>query len=182
MTDRDLRNGALFAVQRLWRRHGDAVPWSAISDGFQYEGDRIPFFSTFEGVYKPKQLQVGALSVRSTLASRYDDERDVWYDYSPKPERNRWLRECMEYELPLLYFLQVKPNPGVEYLIFAPVEVLEDDPVQERFLLDLSPSRLYEGEGLYEAQPLPDQLHRVFERRYGVSETRTRLFQVWPVM
>jgi putative restriction endonuclease len=105
----DLRNGALFAVQRLWRRYGDAVPWSAIAAGFRYGGDRIPFFSTFEGVYKPRQLQAGALSVRSTLASRYDDERvsddHVWYEYSPKPERNRWLRECMEYELPLLYFL-----------------------------------------------------------------------------
>lgn len=182
MSDADLRNAALFAVQRLWRRHGDAVPWSAISDGFRYQGERIPFFSTFEGVYKPKQLQVGALSVRSTLASQYEDERvsddRVWYDYSPKPERNRWLRECMEYELPLLYFLQVKPKPGVEYLIFAPVEVLEDDPPRERFLLDLSPSRLYEdGTDLYEAQPVPDTLHRVFERRYGVSETRTRLFQ-----
>lgn len=183
MSDRDLRNAALFAVQRLWRRHGDAVPWSAISEGFQYQGDRIPFFSTFEGVYKPKQLQVGVLSVRSTLASRYEDERvsddHVWYDYSPKPDRNRSLRECMEYELPLLYFLQVKPKPGVEYLVFAPVEVLEDDPARERFLLDLSPSHLYEGEqaGLYETQPVPEELHRVFERRYGVTETRTRVFQ-----
>jgi len=182
VTDRELRHSALFAVQRLWRRHGDAVPWSAISDGFRYQGDRIPFFSTFEGVYKPRQLQVGALSVRSTLGSRYEDERvsddRVWYDYSPKPERNRWLCECKEYRLPLLYFLQVKPKPGVEYLVFAPVEVLEDDPPRERFLLDLSPSRLYEDEvDLYEAQPVPETLHRVFERRYGVTETRTRLFQ-----
>lgn len=185
MTDRDLRNAALIAVQRLWRRHGDAVPWSAISRGFPYGDDRIPFFSTFEGVYKPKQLTTGALSVRTTLASRYDDERvsddRVWYDYSPKPERNRWLRECMEHRLPLLYFLQVKPKPGVEYLIFAPVEVMEDDPAGGRFLLDLSPSHLYEGDrdlhDLHEARPVPETLHRVFERRYGVTETRTRIFQ-----
>lgn len=181
MTDRDLRNDALFAVQRLWRRHGDAVPWGPISEGFEHDGERIRFLSPFEGVWKPAQLTTGALSVRSTIASRYADERvsddHVWYDYSPKPERNRWLRECMAHRLPLLYFLQVKPKPGVEYLVFAPVEVLEDDTPNERFLLDLSPSALYEGETTLEGEPVPEKLHRTFERRYGVSEVRTRLFQ-----
>lgn len=182
MPDRGIRHQALLGVKRLWRRHGDAVPWSAIQKGFRYEDEKIPFFSTFEGVYKPRQLQVGALSVRSTLASQYEDERvaddRVWYDYSPKPERNRWLRECQQYQLPLLYFLQVKPKPGVEYLVFAPVEVLEDDPSRQRFLLDLSPSGLVDGSTeIYEAQPVPETIHRVFERRYGTTETRTRLFQ-----
>lgn len=182
MTDRELRTAALHGVQRLWRRHGDAVPYSAIEEGFRYQGERIPFFSTFEGVYKPAQLQTGALSVRSTIASRYADERisddEVWYDYSPKPERNAWLRQCLEGRLPLLYFLQVKSEPPVEYLVFAPVEVVEDDPARNRFRLDLSPSRLYEDEpDLYREAPVPDDIHRVFERKYGVTEARTRLFQ-----
>lgn len=182
MTDRELRTAALQGVQRLWRRHGDAVPYPAIDEGFVYQGERIPFFSTFEGVYKPAQLQVGTLSVRTTIASRYTDERisddEVWYDYSPKPERNDWLRDCLELQLPLLYFLQVKSEPPVEYLVFAPVEVVEDDPTRQRFRLDLSPSRLYEDEpDLYRETPVPDDIHRVFERKYGVTETRTRLFQ-----
>lgn len=182
MTDKELRTSALHGVQRLWRRHGDAVPYSAIKEGFLYQGERIPFFSTFEGVFKPAQLHVGALSVRSTIASRYSDERisddEVWYDYSPKPERNRWLRECAEHRLPLLYFLQVKSEPPVEYLVFAPVEVVEDDPARNRFRLDLSPSRLYEDEpDIYREAPVPDDIHSVFERKYGVTETRIRLFQ-----
>jgi putative restriction endonuclease len=119
--------------------------------------------------------------VRSTIASRYDDERvaddRTWYDYSPKPERNDWLRECMDDRLPLLYFLQVKPKPGVEYLVFAPVEVIDDDSARERFLLDLNPSELYEGREELDVEPVPERLHRVFERRCGVSEVRTRLFQ-----
>ena len=181
MTDRDLRNAALFAVQRLWRRYGDAVPWGPITEGFEHRGERIRFLSPFEGVYKPRQLQRGALSVRSTIASQYDDERvtddRTWYDYSPLPGRNDWLRECMEDRLPLLYFLQVKPKPGVEYLVFAPVEVIADDPDRERFLLDLNPSELYEGETLLEDEPVPGRLHRIFERRYSISEVSTRLFQ-----
>jgi len=182
VTDRDLRNAALFAVRRLWRRHGDAVPWGPISDGFEYGGERIHFLSPFgEGVWKPTQLAAGALSVRSTIASRYDDERvaedRVWYDYSPHGSRNDWLRQCMEDRLPLLYFLQVKPRPGVEYLVFAPVEVIADETARERFLLDLHPSELYEGREELDVEPVPERLHRVFERRYGVSEVRTRLFQ-----
>lgn len=181
MSDRDLRNAALFAVRRLWRRHGDAVPWGPISDGFRHGVERIPFLSPFEGVFKPRQLSRGALSVRSTIASRYDDERvaddRAWYDYSPLPGRNDWLRACMEDRLPLLYFLQVKPKPGVEYLVFAPVEVIADDADRERFLLDLNPSELYEGREVLDVEPVPERLNRVFERRYGVSEVRTRLFQ-----
>ena len=182
MTDRELRNAALFAVQRLWRRHGDAVPWGPISEGFEYRGERLHFLSPFgEGVWKPAELSTGALSVRSTIASRYDDERvsedRAWYDYSPHASRNDWLRESMEQRLPVLYFLQVKPKPGVEYLVFAPVEVIADDPDRERFLLDLNPSGLYEGPEVEEVEPVPGRLHRVFERRYGVSEIRTRLFQ-----
>lgn len=175
MTDLDIRNAALFAVQRLWRRHGDSVPFQAIEEGFQFESERIPFLSRFEGVYKPARMGRGALSVRSTLASRYEDERlsddQVWYDYSPHDSRNRWLRQSLEGRLPILYFLQVKPKPGVEYLIFAPVEVVEDDPRRRRFLLDLSPSAIFER---------PEEKRRpqlVWERLYGVSVVKTRLFQ-----
>lgn len=181
MNDRDLRNVALFGVRRLWRRHGDAVPWGPISEGFKYRGERIPFLSPFEGVFKPRQLRRGALSVRSTIASRYEDERvdedRTWYDYSPQPGRNDWLRECMEDRLPLLYFLQVKPKQEVEYLVIAPGQVIADDTARGRFLLDLNSSELYEGREELDVEPVPERLHRVFERRYGVSEVRTRLFQ-----
>ena len=173
MSDTALRSAALAAVQTLWRRFGDAVPYSAIAEGFSYEDERVPFLSTFEGMYKPTTLARGALSVRSTLASRYTDERlsddRTWYEYSPHDSRNRWVRENLEDGTPLLYFLQVRPKPGVEYLIFAPTEVIEDDVAGHRFLLDLSPSHLYE--------PIPDHAPRVFERRYGVSHSTVRLFQ-----
>lgn len=175
MSDLELRNAALFAVQRLWRRFGDGVPYRAIAEGFEHRGERLPFLSPFEGVFRPRQLEVGALSVRSTLGSRYDDERisddQVWYDYSPHDSRNRWLRESRDMGLDLLYFLQVKQKPGVEYLIFAPIHVMDNDPLRRRLLLDLSPSTAYEG------TPEILELHKVMERRYGASEVRTRLFQ-----
>lgn len=190
MTDAEIRNGAMVAVQRLWRRYGDAVPWSAIAPGFTVGEQRIPLLSHFEGVHKPAGMRAGVLSVRTTISSRYDDLRvsddRVWYEYSPHDDRNARLRENLEYRLPLLYFLQVKQRPGVEYLIFTPVDVVEDDQPGRRFLLDLSPSALYEENsdldlelirGLLDAEPVPMELHRVMERRYGVSSTRTRHFQ-----
>lgn len=174
-SDEEIRSAALFAVQRLWRRFGDSVPFVAINDGFVHDKERIPLLSIFEGVYKPPRLEVGALSVRSTLASRYHDERisddRVWYDYSPRHSRNAWLRENLAYGLDLLYFLQVKAKPGVEYLIFAPVRVIGEDQPRRRFLLDLTPYVLYE------ATPELLELHRVMERLYGTTEVRTRLFQ-----
>lgn len=189
MTDADIRNGAILAVQRLWRRFGDAVPWTAIAAGFTVEGDRIPLLSP-QGVFKPAQMRRGVLSVRTVIGSRYDDTRvsddRVWYDYSPRDYLNAQLRENLRYRLPLLYFLQVKEKPGVEYLIFAPVDVIEDDPSRRRFLLDLSPSALYEESAeldpalvraLMDDEPVPTNLHRAMERKYGASTTRTRHFQ-----
>lgn len=176
MGDLDLRNAALFGVQRLWRRFGDSVPYAAIEGGFEHAGERIPFLSAFEGVYKPAALQTGVLSIRSTLGSRYEDERisddRVWYEYSPKGYQNDRLRESMMEGHDLLYFLQVKPKPGVEYLVFAPVRVIEDAPGRRAFLIDLSPSALYEGTPDVDAR-----LHQVMERRYSATEIRTRLFQ-----
>ena len=170
----EIRNAALFAVQRLWYRHGDSVPFAAIQEGFEFEGERIPFQSRFEGVYKPAIMHDGALSLRSTLASSYSDERisddRVWYDFSPHESRNDWIRQCLAARLPLIYFLQVKPKPGVEYLIFAPVEVLEEDSANRRFLIDLSPT-LYDGS---RDKRTPD---RLLERQYGTSVVSRRLFQ-----
>lgn len=189
MTDADIRNGAILAVQRLWRRFGDGVPWAAIAAGFTVEGDRIALLSP-QGVFKPAQMSRGILSVRTVIGSQYDDTRvsddRVWYDYSPRDYLNAELRENLRDRLPLLYFLQVKEKPGVEYLIFAPVDVVDDDPARRRFLLDLSPSALYEESAeldpalvraLMDDEPVPADLHRAMERKYGASTTRTRHFQ-----
>jgi len=189
MIDADIRNGAILVVQRLWRRFGDAVPWAAISAGFTVQRERIALLSP-QGVFKPAQMRRGVLSVRTVIGSRYDDTRvsddRVWYDYSPRDYLNAELRENLRHRLPLLYFLQVKEKPGVEYLIFAPVDVIEDDPARRRFLLDLSPSALYEESAeldpalvraLLDDEPVPTDLHRAMARKYGASTTRTRHFQ-----
>ena len=173
--DEVIRHSAFMAIRALWAQWGDAIPWKAITVGFKHEGVRIPLISPAEGVFKPAGLNRGVLSLRSTLSSRYSDERlsddRIWYDYSPREHRNDSIRANIENRIPVLYFLQIKEKPGVEYLVFAPVDVLEDDRSRRRFLLDLSPTALYSSSGI------DTEIRETPERRYGVSQTRVRIFQ-----
>lgn len=174
MNDQLLRAAALATARALIARWGDAVPFEEIDKGFQVEGKRLFLMSRAEGVFKPAQMSTGALSIRSTLASRYTDEplsdRRTYYEYSPKPGRNEWLQTCLRDRLDLIYFLQVKPKPRPEYLIIAPVRVVEDDPSRRHFLVDLIPEAPLYNPALLQPLVAPARLH-------DSAIVKVRLFQ-----
>ena len=120
-----------------------AVPGSELLR-FNSAGKRIVLRSA-QGIFKPKELSE-PLSIQSTATSRYSDDlvdgRKVRYHYLPRSREheNDGLKRCAAHGLPLIFFLQVKPKPGAEYEIFAPVYISGwDDPARE-FLIDLSGS------------------------------------------
>jgi putative restriction endonuclease len=96
------------------------------------------------GIFKPAELN-DPLSLTTTIASKHT--RDViegtcvQYDYVSRDFENESLKRCADAELPLIYFLQVTRRPTPEYVVFAPVYVVNWDDESRRFLVDLSEQR-----------------------------------------
>jgi putative restriction endonuclease len=174
MNDATIRFAAMAAARSLIARWGDAVPYNELVKGFVVESQRILSMSKAEGVFKPAQMTRGVLSISSRLKAHYSDEpvsdTRTFYDYSPKPERNQWIRDAMAAGEDVIYLLQVKTKPNPEYVVFAPVRIVEDDPERRRFVVDLlpAPRPLYDPSQL-KVGPIP--------RLYDSATVKVRLFQ-----
>jgi putative restriction endonuclease len=94
-----------------------------LAGGFEFEGGRIPLINPQRGIFKPRQME-HLLSIRTVFPRRggrvwYDDQREAHrqiyagddvVDYQfmgtdPNSPDNRWLRETMEHQSPVIYFL-----------------------------------------------------------------------------
>ena len=131
------------------------------------------------GIFKPAEL-TEPLSLMTTITSKHTHDviqgSCVMYDFVTRDSDNESLKRCADAEQPLIYFLQVTRRPSPEYVIFAPVYVVEWDDQQRRFLVDLSeqrPSdiaaRATRQLGLFRASS-----HEV-EKSYIVSSVQQRL-------
>lgn len=126
-TDQKLRVAALAAVRQLTEVRGDLMA-DDLAAGFQFDGNRIPFVNPQRGIFKPRQMRY-LLSIRTVFPRSgarvwYDDqtqvhrqiyEGDETIDYAfmgtnEDAADNRWLREAMEYRVPIIYFLGISPG------------------------------------------------------------------------
>ncbi|HET9949841.1 MAG TPA: HNH endonuclease [Longimicrobiales bacterium] len=138
--------------------HGDVLPWKLLSDGFEWQGRRVPLVSQ-QGIFKPAVLEV-PLSIRTSPDGPYHDafRRDGFLHYSyrgedPHHRENSGLRFAMVERLPLVYFHRMVPG---RYLATWPVFIVGDDPdtlsftvaVDDAAHLSLRPDSVLEvGEG-----------------------------------
>src|ERR1044071_8970686 len=121
--DAQLRQAAFEHVNRLAAARGGVLDSADLATGFASQGDRIPLVNPQRGIFKPRQL-AGLLSIRTVVPRRggriwYEDQRDAHrqiyagdelVDYAfmgtdPNSPDNRWLREAMEHQTPIIYFL-----------------------------------------------------------------------------
>lgn len=179
--DRELRAGAFAQAAALARLHGGDVPWSAIQEGFPFQGRLQPLASKAEGIYKPTG-HPAALSVKTTVPRKgrvnvYADElasEDGLMRYShklhggPDSAQNDGLRVAMRHQLPLIYFWGT--SEGVYAPVF-PVFVVDED--RDARLFHLAPGSL--------ATRDPTHVHRMLndapEKRYAAILVRQRLHQ-----
>ena len=125
--DFKMRMAAFDHVKRLSEAHGHLTR-NEISQGFVFEGKRIPLVNPQRGIFKPRQMQY-LLSI-TTVYPRpggrvwYDDQRQVHsqifegeetVDYAfmgkdPEAADNQWLKEAGENRIPVIYFLGVSPG------------------------------------------------------------------------
>jgi len=112
------RAAAIRHCRLLSLRWGEAVPYEELKNGFPYRHGRVKLVGP-QGVFKPKDLTDGPLTLLSTLASTYQDEHldgdHVLYDYAP-PHRefeNDGLKAIAAKGRQVILFKQVKTMPLV---------------------------------------------------------------------
>ncbi|NNN02731.1 MAG: HNH endonuclease [Acidimicrobiaceae bacterium] len=151
------------------------LDWRKTED-FLFDGERFVVRQTRgAGICKPASLS-GALSITTVFTPYgrkppYEDfdgadgyPRYKYQGTDPNLYTNRALRVCLEYELPLVYFLGVQP--GVYQAIY-PVFVIADNPNSLDVTLGFQRSEVgFDVTHLTEA-----------EKRYALVQTRRRLHQ-----
>ena len=174
-----LRLAALARVKELRDLWGDAIPESELARGFQFDGEPI-LLKGPQGIFKPRQLSDGPLTLMSTLGSRYEDElleeaNVLRYDYAPRTREheNVGLKNLMTAGKPVILLKQVKPKPRPEYMVVAPLFVEGFDDRTRQFTLSTRA----------DTSPRPDTqdalVVREIRRAYGETTVQTRLHQAY---
>ena len=177
--DDSIRLAALSRVAELRALWGDAIPESEIAQGFRL-GTELILLKGPQGIFKPRQLTDGPLTIMSTLVSRYEDElleeaNVLRYDYAPpsREHENRGLKALMAEGKPVILLKQVKAKPRPEYLIVAPLFVEGFDDGARQFTLSTR-ADVTRRTDTQEAVVL-----REIQRAYGQTTVQTRLHQAY---
>lgn len=175
-SDLAIREAAIRHCRALSARWGEAVPYAELQRGFPFEDAWIKLTGP-QGVFKPKELRDGPLTLLSTLASTYADEDvagDVMlYDYAP-PQReyeNDGLKRVAAAGRSVIVLKQVKAKPSPEYMVFAPVVLLAFDDAARKVRLDLGAANRSLADA--DAAPMPP----TFSRAYAETIVLARLHQ-----
>jgi putative restriction endonuclease len=182
-SDPQLRQAAFEYVSRLANLAGGVLNSDDLAAGFQFQGTRIPLINPQRGIFKPRQM-AWVLSIRTVFPRRggrvwYDDQREahrqiyennevVEYAFmgtDPNSPDNRWLRDAMQREIPIIYFLGTSPG---RYQPIIPTFIVGWHP--ERLRVQLAFGAIV---GASAQAVLPEAP----ERRYALREIKARLHQ-----
>ncbi len=185
MPDRDwnLRLAAFARLEELTRARGGIVTHDDLETGFTFEGERIKFWSSRRGIWRPKQLadSGAALSITTTPPKPgkkppYEDQITPWaesfvYRYEgtdPETYTNVAVRQAMIQRRPLIYFIGLEPG---RYDAVWPCYVTADRPDDLAFEVQAGVPHQTIG-------PLPAELDvSAGERRYATQVVMRRLHQ-----
>lgn len=176
------RQSAFDHVRQL-AEPGEPITSAQLKAGFFHNGARIPLINPQRGIFKPKQMRF-LLSIRTVFPKPggrvwYDDQRDVHrqifdgddtVDYAfmgenPDAADNRWLREAMENQVPIIYFLGISPG---HYEALLPTFIVGWNSRKLKARLAFAVAERSES-------TTPDQ---AADRRYALREVKQRLHQV----
>jgi putative restriction endonuclease len=183
MQDAQLRQTAFSHVNRLAALLGGVLDSGHLAGGFEFGGERVPLINPQRGIFKPRQME-HLLSIKTVFARKgarvwYDDQREVHrqiyagddvVDYAfmgtdPNLPDNRWLRDAMQRQIPVIYFLGTSPG---RYQPIIPTFIVGWHP--ERLRVQLAFGALVGAS----AQAVPPDAP---ERRYALREVKARLHQ-----
>ena len=186
--DRRIRAAAFAAIEKLSQKWGGQVPWGAIREGFQADGETVLFANRAKGIFKPRQMSA-ALSIKTTVprsgrslwyrdqgfdAARLDSATGLLrYDLARggrEDPTNRALRIAMQRGAPLIYFIGISP---ATYQPIFPVWVA-DFRTDAGFVL-LATADFAVAEAASPAAAVRESI----EASYSLTTTRTRNHQAW---
>lgn len=177
-----IRLAAFDRLRTLRTQGGGVVSSQQISEGFEFEGERIALRNPQKGIWRPRQLGVdgAALSIVTVVpkAGRqrpYDDQvasdaNFFVYRYEgddPDYWTNRALRRAMELERPLIYFYGL--TPAVYDPIF-PCYIENEDRSELAF-------HIRAGTDAVRAEALFPQQAMQLQREYATAAVKVRLHQ-----
>jgi putative restriction endonuclease len=129
--DAAVRRAAFEWLEMQSALHEGALPRSVLSEGFQFEGQRVPLVGP-QGIFKPAVCPELPLTITTSpsgpYADSFADDHRLLYNYrgtDPKHRENVGLRECMRRRVPLIYLFGLIPG---RYLPIWPVFVVADNP------------------------------------------------------
>jgi putative restriction endonuclease len=174
--DDDVRAACFAALDVLQAQHGPELPYSALTAGFNFRGQKVPFFNRAFGIYRASvQSGPAALSINSAFAQkRYQDvgtPDGVLYRYQDGPidnHFNTWLRQAHALNVPLVYFIGTRPNA---YRPEYPAFIENDYPAERSVEVSFGEMR-----GSFEERE-PVHLDNPIERRYVVRRVKQRIHQ-----
>ena len=186
--DRRIRAAAFAAIEKLSQQWGGQVPWRAIREGFQADGETVLFANRAKGIFKPRQMSA-ALSIKTTVprsgrslwyrdqgfdAARLDGATGLLrYDLArggTEDPTNRALRTAMQRGAPLIYFIGISP---ATYQPIFPVWVEVFRQEEEHVLLATADFAV--AEAVSPAAAVRESI----EASYSLTTTRTRNHQAW---
>jgi putative restriction endonuclease len=125
--DAQLGQAVFDQVNRLAALRGGVLDSIDLAGGFEFGGERIPLINPRRGIFKPRQM-AHLLSIKTVFPRRdarvwCDDQReahrqiyagdevvDAFMGTDPNSPDNRWLRDAMERQIPVIYFLGTSPG------------------------------------------------------------------------
>lgn len=174
-----LRLAAFEALRVLTARHGPVLTRAQIQGGFSFRGQTIQFATKACGIFKPKEMKGGALSVTTTAPPRpgrhvryadlTSDEGFVYrlQDGHHATARNTLLRTAYEERLPMVYFFGLQEG---HFAVHWPVYIqdLTDDACI--LVADDVTALKSQVDGILDAGT-------TIRRRYATVEVKKRLHQ-----
>ena len=130
-TDRRVRLAAFNWLSVQVGVHGDVLPRSILSKGFEFANQQVPLVAP-TGIFKPRLLPKIPLSITTTPEGPYNDSfgpdgllRYRYRGTDPQHRDNAGLRMALFRRVPLIYFHGVVPG---KYLAVWPVFIVADEP------------------------------------------------------
>lgn len=176
MDDVKIRMIAFMELSKRVQLHGSALPWAEIIRTFRIGDEEIYLTNRARGIFKPKQMKRGVLSVKSTLPRtgrhrRYiDDIRDDSLFYSlqgdhPGGHDNERLKEAFEDQTPFVYFSGISEG---RYEALWPVYVSRWLPEEHRVEIQI---------GAAVTQVSASSIVQEEERKYLTNLAKQRIHQ-----
>jgi putative restriction endonuclease len=176
MTDLRIRSAAFAEINRRVQICGSSLPWEEIIRTFRIGEEEIFITNRARGIFKPKQMQRGILSVKSTSprtgrTRRYVDDRlgeTLFYSLQgddPLGHDNRRLKEAFDDQTPFIYFFGVS---AARYEVLWPAYVLRWLPNELKIEIRVTDNIVDDS---------ASSVVREDTRRYGARQVQQRLHQ-----